>query len=132
MDLKECVPRDKFDSKAVERAIEIGFPGINPILAELLEWVQDANWPVARKLFDLLAQAGPEITPHINRVFRGEDECWKYFILVCLVRDLKPEVAELLKPEIVRMANTPTASEKRGEVDDAARDALEHWDWQAT
>ena len=130
MDLKNCIPKDKFDRAAVEAAAAIGFPAINPILPELLEWVQDANWPVAQDLFPLLAKAGPEIAPHINAVFESDDAGWKYDLLLKLVPDLKPEVAALLKKQMFRMANSPTTRERHEEVDDGARDVIAHWAWQ--
>lgn len=94
MKLSDCIPATKYDTASIENAASLGFPTINSILPELLEWIKDGNWPVARSLFCLLAQAGPEIAPHIKAVFDGEDEEWKYFILSGLVSDLKPEVAE--------------------------------------
>ncbi len=77
MDLTDCIPEDKFDTDAVARAAGLGFPAINPILPDLLVWVQDATWPVAQDLFPLLVKAGPEIAPHINSIFEGDDEGWK-------------------------------------------------------
>ncbi|MDH3234095.1 MAG: DUF5071 domain-containing protein [Alphaproteobacteria bacterium] len=66
----DCVPKDKFDEAAVERAERLGYPGLNPILPALLEWVQDPTWPVAIELMPLLAKAGPEIAPHLITILR--------------------------------------------------------------
>jgi integrase len=35
---------------AAERAVALGWPGVQPVISELLEWIQDYNWPVARTL----------------------------------------------------------------------------------
>lgn len=127
MKLSDCIPATKFDTTAIENAASLGFPTINPILSELLEWVKDGNWPVANGVLVLLAQAGPEIAPHINAIFGGDDEEWKYFILSGLVKNLKPEVAELLRPSVIRMARDPDVMEKAAEVDKVACDVLDHW-----
>lgn len=129
MDLTSCIPKDKRDTDAVERAAEIGFPAINTILPDLLEWVQDANWPVAQDLFPLLAKAGPEIAPHINAIFEGNDLGWKYYVLPWLVMDLDPDVAELLRANVIRMAHHPTKDERDQEIDENARDVIKHWGW---
>jgi Domain of unknown function (DUF5071) len=130
--LAECIPSGKFDIAAVENAAALGYPAINPILPVLLEWVQDANWPVAQDLFPLLAKAGPEIARHINAVFDGDDEGWKYSILYFLVRDLKPEVAEILRPNVIRMAQNPTDRERHEEIDTGARKVIAFWGWTDT
>ena len=58
MNARECIPKDKHDLLALERARELGFPLLNEIIPDLLEWLQDGNWPVARPTATLLAEAG--------------------------------------------------------------------------
>jgi Domain of unknown function (DUF5071) len=53
MDLRDCVPKDKFDLAATVKAREAGFPAINAILPDLLEGLRDMNWPVADGVLDL-------------------------------------------------------------------------------
>lgn len=45
MDLSASIPTDKHDLAAVANAARLGYPAINAILPELLEWLQDINWP---------------------------------------------------------------------------------------
>jgi len=124
MDLTNCIPKDKHDTAAIERAGSIGFPMINPILSDLLEWVQDSNWQVADGTASLLSRAGPEILPHIRKVLNSEDEIWKFWTIELVVRNLKPEYLTALQDELVRLANDPTYEEKLEEVDVAARALL--------
>ena len=67
MTLTDCIPTDKFDHEAVERASALGYPGINPILPDLLIWLQDRNWPVAEDVARLLEWADVEIAPPYRR-----------------------------------------------------------------
>ncbi len=131
MDLANCIPKGKFDTEAVERAAEFGFPAINPILPELLEWVKDANWPAAQDLFPVLADSGPEITPHITAILESNDQCWKYIVLLCLVTKLKLEVSELYQENVVRMAYDPTEDEQNEEIDEQAREVMVQLGWPA-
>jgi hypothetical protein len=50
-----CIPKNKGVLAAAQAAIDIGYPGVAPILPQLLEWLQDYNWPVAHMLAPFLA-----------------------------------------------------------------------------
>ncbi len=125
MDLDTCIPADKFDEAAVNRAAALGFPAINPILPDLLEWLQDINWPVAHRVAELLAKADVQIAPHINAVFRSDDGIWKYWILSNLAEHLKGDVWALIEPEVVRLSSSPTPDDTAEEADIAAIELLQ-------
>ena len=125
MNLDTCVPTDKFDEAAVARAACLGYPAINPILPDLLEWLQDINWPVAPGVAKLLSKAGAEIAPHINAVFKSDDGIWKYWVLTTLAEHLEGEVWALIEPEVVRLSRSPTPDDTAEEVDVVARECLD-------
>ncbi len=127
MDLKDCIPTHKMDDEAVVRAAKLGFPGLNPILPDLLEWLQDINWPVAQGLVPVLARAGSEIVPHLKAIFDGDDDSWKWYVIGWLVRELDEDVKAQVRSDIVRIATNPTPGEKHEEVDEQASDLLEGW-----
>jgi 1-acyl-sn-glycerol-3-phosphate acyltransferase len=124
MNSEGCVPRDKFDLEAVQRARAAGYPAIEPVLPVLLEWVQDLNWPVAREIAPFLVEVGAPIVPLILEVLRGDDSIWKYSVLTEIVRHLDKKAQKPLLEECLRMVETPTASEKAEEADLAAREIL--------
>ncbi len=124
MDLSTCIPSDKFDEAAVERAAALGFPAINPILPDLLTWLQDINWPVAPVVAELLAKADIHIAPPINAVFAGDDGVWKYWILNHLAGHLDHSVWVLIEPEIMRLSRSPSGDDRAEEVDIAASELL--------
>ncbi len=98
--------------------------GINRILPELLEWIQDINWPVAQEIAPLLSRAGPEIAPHISAILKSDDDVWKYWTIGHVIENLDREVGLLLRADLERIANSPTSGEKLEEVDIVAREAL--------
>jgi hypothetical protein len=116
MDIKNCIPKDKFDTTAVEQASQTGFPALNPILSDLLEWVQDANWPVAASTAALLTNAGVEILPYIKAILRSDDGTWKYWTIDLVVRNLHPDVLVELRDDLVRLAEHPTQNDQMEEV----------------
>ncbi len=125
LELDACIPKDKFDKEAIKRARQLGFPTINPILPQLLEWLQDANWPVAEDTADLLSGASSEIVPHIKAIFQSDDDTWKYWILNFLCSRLPQTIQVALRPDIERLAQYPMVREKSEEVDEAAKTFLQ-------
>jgi hypothetical protein len=124
MDVQKCIPRNKHDLCAIERARALGFPELNEILPSLLVWLQDANWPIARPMASLLATAGQEIVPHIKGVFTGEDAVWKYWIIELLVPELTPTAISKLRTELERLADKPSQSDKSEGVNLVAQSVL--------
>jgi Domain of unknown function (DUF5071) len=124
MDIKDCIPKDKFDTAAIERARGIGFPALNPIIGDLLEWVQDANWPVAPDAASLLSKADIEILPCIRAVLMSDDAVWKLWTLELVAKGLRSDVLAGLQGDLERIAAEPTPKDQAQGVDAAARSLL--------
>ncbi|WP_213546282.1 DUF5071 domain-containing protein [Vannielia litorea] len=124
MEPHPCLPTDKHDVEAVRRAAALSPVALEPLLPDLLEWLQDANWPVASPVADCLAGAGPALLPPLRRILRGDDGAWKYWLLELLPPRLPAPLFEALRPEIERLASAPTPEDRREEVHLAARGAL--------
>jgi hypothetical protein len=118
------VPRDKHDIARAEAAITAGYPAVEPILWELLEWMQDTNWPVAQILAPFLAKIGLPLIPHIRKIFETADEMWKYRIISEILAESRV-VTEALKTQLERIVNSPTQSELEEELDVQAREVLQ-------
>ena len=104
------VPIDKFDLARAEAAVAAGYPAVAPVLPQLLKWMQDCNWPVARVLAPFLATIGSPLLSHIRDVLATDDNVWKYWVLSYLVEG-SPPVAEALREELRRYAHSPTPGE---------------------
>ena len=128
-DVRDLVPRGKHDVDRARAAVEAGYPAVGPILGELIEWLQDYNWPVAYVLEPFLRSIGEPLVPHIWHVLRSDDEIWKYWVISLLITGLPPQVAAEFRPELERLAYEPTERERREELDEQARDALDAFGW---
>ncbi|HKC66389.1 MAG TPA: DUF5071 domain-containing protein [Pyrinomonadaceae bacterium] len=123
-DISSLIPRSKFDLKRAEAAVAAGYPAVNPILPQLLEWLQDYNWPVAHVLAPFLAKIGTPLIPHIRHVLASDDDIWKYWVLSCIVAE-SPEVAVVFRTELERYATTPTKNESAEGLNEIAQEILE-------
>jgi hypothetical protein len=118
------VPANKFDIAAAQRAVALGWPGVQPVISELLEWIQDYNWPVAHTLAPFLASVGMPLAPYLRPIFEGDDEVWKYWVIEAVLADAPDELVDEFRPLLVRIADHPTSSERTEELDRVAAAAL--------
>ena len=123
MDIQSLVPSNKLDLETAKMAIAAGFPRVEPILPALLEWLQDLNWPVARVLAPFLASIGEPMIPHLERIFSTDDYIWQYWIIECLIAR-NQVLRRHFTPRLIRLANSPSVTEKLEELDLVAKDAL--------
>ncbi|MGD1053406.1 MAG: DUF5071 domain-containing protein [Candidatus Dormibacteria bacterium] len=128
MDPNDLIPRDKGDIPRAEAAVRAGYPAVEPILGELLEWLQDLNWPVAGVLVPFLESIGPvdALLHHVRAVLRSDDDVWKYWVLGSVVDAWEADGILLLRPDLERMATQPTLGEITADVWETAR-ALLTW-----
>lgn len=124
MNKPSFIPTTKHDLDACSILLNSSDEEINLHLTELLEWLQDSNWPVARHVSERLEKIGVQLAPVIIEVLKGEDHTWKYYILSGLLLNCRPEVRELCMEEVVRIINTPSPDEKKEEVDLVAKDVM--------
>lgn len=124
MNITDCIPKDKYDIEAIELASQVGFPALEPALSGLLEWIKDANWPVAARTAALLSSAGPEIAPYIKAILESDDEVWKYWTIELVVRNLKPNVLLELHSELLRLAKSLSQDEQVMDLAATARSVL--------
>jgi hypothetical protein len=113
MDIQELIPKHKDDQEVIEALKKLSFEEIKPIVPELLEWLQDINWPIARPVAEVLKPFSDQLVPEILKILKTNDGIWKLWILTTLARTTKDQT--LLK-EIERIANYPTRDEIEDEV----------------
>lgn len=124
MNLEDLIPKQKHDHERVNNLKNLELNEIKPILPELLVWLQDANWPVAQGIEDIVIGFQDELIPYIRDIFQTNDGTWKYFLLHGLIRRLPDNVLLQLKPDLERMKDNPTIDEKYEELDDILTELL--------
>lgn len=122
-DPRRWVPRHKHDHEHVRQAIAAGWPAVAPVLPELLQWLQDMNWPVAKGLTPFLASIGEPLVPEIRRIIATDDVMWKCWVVQELVKP-NPAVLATLRPDLVAIATMEPRDEDEAYLRDVVQEAL--------
>src|SRR5271163_1990424 len=121
----ELLPKDKHDHEAIERLHKLPIQELVSLLPELLEWVADINWPIARDAIDLALRVPEHIVEPIREVLRTTDDGWKNNCLDYVIPRLPLEQQRQLKPELERIAHQPTQDEMEEGTRDTAQELLD-------
>lgn len=115
LELLNCVKR-------IEAGILIeylGFERLKSYLYQILEVLQDINWPAAKYALKVLQSAGESVIPEIKKAFENApaDSMWHYWILTELVESFDYELVMKMKPELIHLV-------EKADRDSAAIQAL--------
>ena len=124
MKIQQLIPKDKSDIETAEKLSGHSYDEIKSIVPELLTWIQDMNWPVARPVADYLESISEHLTLDLLEILKGTDDIWKYWTLHVFGLWSKNPVDKRLMDEIKRIATTPTKGEQTEEVDQIARQII--------
>ncbi len=121
MNVKKLIPKDKFDIETAEKLKQYSFEEIKPIIPELLEWLQDLNWPVSKSIAETLIPFSENIAIEIVQILRSEDDMWKYWVLLIFGEIIKNQ---LVLNEIKRISENPTTGEIESETHKIAKQIM--------
>jgi hypothetical protein len=113
MDVRDLIPKNKHDHEVIDDLKKLSFEQLQPIVPDLLEWLQDMNWPIARPVADILKPFADKIAPDIIKIFKTDDGIWKMWVLVNLTVNATDPA---LLIEIERIAKFPTRDEVEEEA----------------
>jgi hypothetical protein len=122
------LPKDKSDEAAINHISTLSESEIEPLLPEILTWLQDPNWPLAGVVLPFVLQYPTLITEPVREILRTDDVEWIYVVLGNVVKEMPLAQRRKLRIEIERIATEPTKEEKENEVDVDAREILDLMD----
>lgn len=114
--LKHLIPKDKHDISAVEKLVGYSFDEIEPIVPDLLEWLQDINWPVAKPIAKCLLAYTERLTPYLLEILKTSDGMWKYWCLDVFFVGSKTQPSAEIKAALHRIVQFPSNDELEDEV----------------
>jgi hypothetical protein len=121
MNIRYFIPKDKFDESGIEELRKLSFEQIKPIIPDLLKWMQDMNWPVAKSVVNILKPFSEKLTKEVVAILKSDDVMWKLWIICNLVRNTNDP---LIIKELEKIAKHPTKDEIDNEVDSEAKAIL--------
>ena len=119
--MKDYIPKTKFDFKAIENLKQLPFEAIKEDVPELLTWVQDMNWPVAREVNIYLLPHISKIQQELLDILATNDEMWIYWILGSFIAKSDERPSQEILAIADRLANNPTEYEQSEYLDEVAR-----------
>ena len=126
MNVKDLVPKDKHDISNIDKLYSLSDEEMKPIVYDLLEWIQDYNWPVAQELIPLLKEREDIIFPYMSDILRGDDFMWKYWIMDLIIPDFSFEHKNSLKDDILLLINDPDIDEDTESIREIAEECYKN------
>jgi len=124
-ELSSFVPKNKSDYESIERLKTLKDKEIEQIALELLEWVQDINWPIAREICELLIPLDTKIISGIKSVLSTDDYEWIDNCLSYIVKFLSKDAILEIEEELMRIVLTPNNEEIEMELPKLSKEILD-------
>ena len=114
--IKNLLPKDKFDDSNLEEIKLLNDSDLSQITSELLTWTQDANWPIFPKIVEIIVARQDLFISEISKVFQTDDLIWKYWILTNICPKLSLENKDFLKKDFDNMAKVLQTNTEEEEI----------------
>ncbi|MGI4874799.1 MAG: DUF5071 domain-containing protein [Janthinobacterium lividum] len=125
MTANNIIPTYKDDQKAIRALANADESQIISAADELLEWMQDGNWPVSLPIGKILSKHLDKITSKIVAILQGNDSAWKYCCIRFLLMNLKlSQIPVPILDELKRIEVKPTVSDILEETVEAVKEIL--------
>ena len=119
--------------QAIENLRLQAFETIRADVPELLEWMQDMNWPVGSGICEYLSPHVNKIKEDLLNILNSSDDLWKLWIISSLIANSQIRHKIKLDRELIlkikSIADRPTAGETEQGVDIAAKELISDYKW---
>ncbi|KAK7444501.1 hypothetical protein VKT23_015181 [Stygiomarasmius scandens] len=94
-------PNDKHDFESLEHLSTLPPAEWRHLVPEILEWLQDINWPIFGEARKLLFNQPDAVMQPLREILGGDDDAWQYYCML-LIEDLPLEKKKELKDDLVK------------------------------
>ena len=124
IDIYSLVPKSKFDNTNILKLDQLSDMEIEPIICELLEWLQDCNWPISKDILPIILLHQNVAIPHIINILEGNDVMWRYWIMDLVIPNLVLTNRQLLRTSLEKTAALIGDDEDTKELIEQAKKCL--------
>lgn len=125
--LRGLIPKDKFDNSTISQLCKLTDNEIQPIIFDLLEWLQDYNWPIAKDILPIVVLHQNIAMPHILKILQGNDTIWIFWIIELVIPYLIYPNKQLVKSELERLSSLEITDEDINEIVEISKKCLEFY-----
>lgn len=122
--LRDLIPKDKFDNSTINQLCKLTDNEMQPIIFDLLEWLQDYNWPIAKDILPIVVLHQNIAMPHILTILQGNDIMWKYWVIQLVIPYLIYPNKQLVKSELERLSSLEIIDEDIDEIVKLSKNCL--------
>ena len=103
--MNSFMPADESFNGDMEFADLMSDPDVQLLIAQIMDWTQDPNWPDTTRILEILHQHEQILIPYIRDVLKNQDPEWKEWILTYLVAYFPDEYLAKLQEELKLVMN---------------------------
>ena len=123
--IKLLLPKDKFDNSNIAQIAQLNDEEIQPIIYDLLEWLQDANFPIFKDILPIVAHHQNLVMPYVIAVLQDNDVMWKYWIIESLIPLLSDNNKLRLKSDLLRLSFLQEKDEDTQAIIEVSKNCLD-------
>lgn len=98
--MNSFMPADESFNGDMEFADLMSDPDAQLLIAQIMDWTQDPNWPDTTRILDILHKHEQILIPYIKYALRDQDPEWKEWIITYLVAYFPDEYLAQLQEEL--------------------------------
>lgn len=118
------IPENTNDLDAVAHLKKLKLEDVRKDIAKLLEWLQDAHWPVAEGIAQFLIPYVNDIKDELLFILETNDGMWKYHVIMMLIAHSKQPLDYALISAVKRIAEKPSNIEIEEGVNELAKGVI--------
>lgn len=122
--LRDLIPKDKFDNSTINQLCKLTDNEMQSIIFDLLGWLQDYNWPIAKDILPIVVLHQNIAMPHILTILQGNDIIWKYWVIELVIPYLIYPNKQLVKSELERLSSLEIIDEDIEEIVKLSKNCL--------
>jgi hypothetical protein len=102
--LKRLLPQDKDDAETARALVALGFPVLEPVLPQMLEWLKSNGSPVEVVMRDFFAALGVHAVLVVQKALTSRHDGLKYSVVTNVVAKWPSEAVAPLKVQLQALA----------------------------
>ena len=102
--LKRLLPRNKDDAEGAKTLVALGFPTVEPVMGQMLDWLKTNGSPVELVMREFFAVLGTPGVPAVQKALASRHDALKYAIVEHVVSKWPAEAIAPLRGHLQSLA----------------------------